>query len=240
MNAELDGDLLLRAVKANRAELSMVPRPVGKENMETSKIGKVAEGKGKFIGTKVELRRPRTRKDGPGQVGVPPLVVPSASTSTSTAQASSSTSTLKPTPTTSLFSRLSPGPGLGHSPSSNSDPVQSSKTPAFTLPTTASSASPSPAPAFAFSTSAGSQQAPQSKSTMQGFDFGLKPSTEGLNSRAGYRPLNKHQREKVEAGAGAVKKVAAGAASKESVAGAGAGAAGTSGNTAGSASAGFG
>jgi hypothetical protein len=75
---------------------------------------------------------------------------------------------------------------------------------------------------------------------MQGFDFGLKPSTEGLNSRAGYRPLNKHQREKVEAGAGAVKKVAAGAGTKDSVAGAGAGAAGTSGNAAGSAGAGFG
>lgn len=227
MNAELDGDLLLRAVKANRAELSMVPRPVGQANMEMSKAGKVAEGKGKFIGTKVELRRPRTRKDGLGQVGVPPLVVPSASTSTSTPQASSSTSTLKPNPTTSLFSRLSPGPGLGHSPS----PVQSSKKPAFTLPNTASSASPSPAPSFAFSTSAGSQQAPQSKPTMQGFDFGLKPSTEGLNNRAGYRPLNKHQREKVEAGAGAVKKVAAGTVTKETVAGAdaGAGAAGTSG-----------
>jgi hypothetical protein len=236
MNAELDGDLLLRAVKANRAELSMVPRPVGQANMEMSKAGKVAEGKGKFIGSKVQLRRPRTRKDGHGQVGVPPLVIPSASTSTATPQARSSTSTFKPNPTTSLFSRLSPGPGLGHSPS----PVQSSKKPAFTLPDTASSASPSPAPSFAFSTSAGSQQAPQSKPTMQGFDFGLKPSTEGLNSRAGYRPLNKHQREKVEAGAGSVKKVAAGAGTKESVAGAGVGAAGTSGNTAGSAGAGFG
>ena len=169
MNAELDGDLLLRAVKANRSELSMVPRSAGKE-VEAPKEGE-APSKGKFIGGKVELRRPRTMK--PERVQeVSTLVVPP----TSTPRAGSSSMTERSGPTASLFARFSPGPTPG------------SSKPTFSLPSanhqSTLSTSPSTVPL----------------QPMQGFDFGLTPSTSGLNSRAGYRPMNKHQREKVEAG----------------------------------------
>lgn len=178
MNAELDGDLLLRAVKANRSELDMAPRPAGKS---IQRFDEESKGKGKFIGSKAELRRPRPvkpKQEEKVDVDMPSLVIPPV-LSTSTPQAGPSN--ISGPPTSSLFSRLSPSPTPA--------PITSTGKSTFGLPANGST------PNFSLA-------AAPSTSPMQGFDFGLTPSTSGLNSRAGYRPMNKHQREKVEAGSG--------------------------------------
>ena len=108
LNAELDGDLLLRAVRANRQPGGLLPRPCGKTSIEQVMKSGAAS---KFLTPKVELRRPKEKRaersparaesyDGPSSI-------PAVPTLTSIASSSAFTAT---TPTTSESKSSSSAP----------------------------------------------------------------------------------------------------------------------------------
>lgn len=95
LNAELDGDLLLRVVRANRRPGGLVPRPCGKTSIEQVMESGAAS---KFLSPKVELRRPREKRAERSSLAhAAPTSFPAVPTSTSIAGSSAFTATTSTT-----------------------------------------------------------------------------------------------------------------------------------------------